>query len=168
VKGRHAEVGGHGVRQSPAEHLSRMPVHDRDQVPESFFERDVGDVGCPHLVGPVDDEFAQQVGVDRLVPVGRRSFRLWAKTSDPHEPHQTPDPFAIDDDALTLEDLDHHPLAVLGVGQVELVDREHEGRGGTCESWVGGKLTPGGHPPWLDLAPDCARRGGQGRVKDQG
>jgi hypothetical protein len=40
--------------------------------------------------------------------------------------HQSLDPFAIHLVAPTPKDLGHHPRAVLGVGQVELVDLLHK------------------------------------------
>ena len=59
-----------------------------------------------------------------------RCRRLWLRTKafDAHDPHQALDPFAVDDDASTPQDLHHHALAVLGAGEVELVDLENEGQ----------------------------------------
>ena len=46
------------------------PVHDGDQVEEASSHRQIGDVGAPDLVGPIDPQATQQVGVD-LVPFRR-------------------------------------------------------------------------------------------------
>ena len=56
---RHAEVARHGVRHPPGEHLSRVPVHDGDEVEEPLLERDVGDVRAPHVVRVIDGETPQ-------------------------------------------------------------------------------------------------------------
>lgn len=126
MQGRHAEIGRHGVRQSPGEHPPRVPVHDRDQVPESFLERDVGDVGRPDVIGVVDHEVSQQVGIDRVRLVRDRRLWLWRKASQSHEAHEPAHPFAVDDDPSTLQGPDHHALSVLGVSEVDLVDQAHQ------------------------------------------
>ena len=77
VQGRDAEVTRHGVGQPPREDLSRVPVHDRDQVPESFLKGDVGDVGRPHVVRVIDHEAPEQIGIDRVGLVRHR--RLWLR-----------------------------------------------------------------------------------------
>ena len=104
VEGGHAEVRGHGVGEAPGQHLSRVPVHDRDQVPESFFEGDVRDVGRPDLVGSSDQKVAQEIGVDRMGFVRCGRLWLWRKASDPHEAHQSLDALAIDLATTTTQD----------------------------------------------------------------
>src|SRR5215831_15255751 len=44
----------HRVRQPPGQHRPARPVHDRHEVEETAADRDVGDVGRPHLVRPFD------------------------------------------------------------------------------------------------------------------
>jgi hypothetical protein len=56
----------HRVRQPPAQHRAARPVHDRHQVQKAPADREVGDVGRPHLVGLSDHQVAQQVGIDRM------------------------------------------------------------------------------------------------------
>ena len=53
-EGGHAEVTGHGVGEAPGEDLATVPVHDRHEVEETFFERYVSDIGAPNLVRSVD------------------------------------------------------------------------------------------------------------------
>jgi len=61
-----AEPGVHGVRQPPRKDMARRPVHDRDQVQEAALDRDVGDVGAPDLIGPVDREPLEQIGINPM------------------------------------------------------------------------------------------------------
>ena len=95
VQGGHAEVDRHGVGQTPGEHLARVPVHDRHEVEESFLERDVGDVGTPHVIGMIDVESAQQVGVFEVLEVRRGGLLLGRERANAHEVHQTLDPLAV-------------------------------------------------------------------------
>ncbi len=50
------------------------PVHDGHEKDEAARHRDVGDVGRPDLVGPLDRERAQQVREDRVGPMPRLVF----------------------------------------------------------------------------------------------
>ena len=66
-----AEVGFHGVRQTPGQDLARRPVDDGDEIEKAPPHRDIGHVGAPDVVGPFNDELPQQIGI-RLV----RGMRL--------------------------------------------------------------------------------------------
>ena len=61
------EAGVKRVGQAPGEYLSGGPVHDGNQVHETFGHRNVGDVGCPYLVGTVNSESSQQIGIHRVL-----------------------------------------------------------------------------------------------------
>ena len=49
------------------QHVPTRPIHDRHQVKEAAAHRDVGDVGAPDLIGPVDRHALEQIGVDLLL-----------------------------------------------------------------------------------------------------
>ena len=49
-----AEARVEGVRQPPGQHMPARPVHDRYEVKEPAPHWDVGDVGAPDLVRPLD------------------------------------------------------------------------------------------------------------------
>ncbi len=61
------------------QHRPARPVHDRHEVKEAAADRDVGDVGRPHLVRPLDRQVAQQIRVDLVA----RRRRRRARGSDP-------------------------------------------------------------------------------------
>ena len=59
-----AKVRVQGVRQPPSQHMPTRPIHDRHQVKEASAHRDIGDVGAPDLIGPVDRHALEQIRVD--------------------------------------------------------------------------------------------------------
>jgi len=56
------ELRVEAVRQLPAEHVPGEEIHDRHQVEKTLLERDVGDVGGPHLIHRCDRAGIQQAG----------------------------------------------------------------------------------------------------------
>src|SRR5215470_13534543 len=51
-----AKIGAERVGQPPRQHGAADPIHDRYRVEEAFGHRDVGDVGAPDLIDPLDSE----------------------------------------------------------------------------------------------------------------
>lgn len=49
-----AEACIHRVRQAPGQDLAGCPVHDSHQIQEARAHRDVGHVGTPEVIGPLD------------------------------------------------------------------------------------------------------------------
>ena len=49
-----AEVGLQRVGDAPGQNLAREPVHDGHQIEKAAALRDVGNVGAPDLIWPVD------------------------------------------------------------------------------------------------------------------
>jgi len=91
LKRRRAEIRRQRVGQPPGQYPPGRPVENGDPVPEALLHRDVGDVGSPHLVRPVDDEAAQQGGVDLVLRVG--PARVGPRGDRPKSPFlpQSPD-----------------------------------------------------------------------------
>jgi len=56
-----------GIRQPPRQHRPARPVDDGDEVEKPSPDRDVGDVGGPDLVRPVDRQIAQEIREDLVV-----------------------------------------------------------------------------------------------------
>lgn len=48
-----AEVGFQRVRDAPGQNLPGKPVHDGDQIEEATTHGQVGDVGTPDLIEPL-------------------------------------------------------------------------------------------------------------------
>jgi hypothetical protein len=118
-----AEVGLKRVRYPPSPHLAGVPVHDGDQIEEAFAHRQVGDVGAPDLVGPLDPQTAQQIGVGLVLLRGPAGVGLLVDRHQPHEAHQSSDPFPVHSMALVLQAPSHLPHAVERGIQELLVDQ---------------------------------------------
>ena len=88
--------------------------------------RQIGDVGAPNLVGLIDPQATQQIGVG-LVPLRRLAgVRLLVDRHQTHEPHQPPDTLHVDCVALVLQ-VPGHLLDAVERGFQELpVDQPHE------------------------------------------
>ena len=94
LQGLQAQFGSHGVGKRPAEHFARFPVHHCAQVSVASGHSHVGDVRAPHLVGPLDDEVAQQVGILAVTVVGNAGSWLAPDRLLANLAPQTHNPFA--------------------------------------------------------------------------
>ena len=87
---------------------------------------DVGDVGRPHLVGPVDDKAPQQVGVCLVLRRRLRGARLAVDGFDPHQLHQPARTIAAHRHIRLAETDRHLAGSVERVLDVQLVQLTHE------------------------------------------
>ncbi len=55
-----------------------MPVQHREEVEKAAGHRDVRNIRAPHLIGPLDDEVSEKVGVDGMLGVTLVAFLLAA------------------------------------------------------------------------------------------
>ena len=120
------ELRAERVRQPPRQHGTAHPVHDHHQVEKAPGHRDVGDVRAPDLIDPLDRKPTQQVGVDLVVHRRRARVRSLVDRHQTGEPHQTPDPFAVDDMALGRQPRRHPPRAVIRSRQVLPINQRHD------------------------------------------
>ncbi len=81
-----AERRIHGVRQPPNQDMAARPVHDRYQIQETTLDRDVGDVGAPNLVGTIDLQAFEKVGVNPMGRMGRAGSRCLIDGLQAHQP----------------------------------------------------------------------------------
>jgi hypothetical protein len=121
-----AEVGGHAVGDAPAQDLAAEPVHNGHQIHEATGHGDIGHVGRPHLVWPIDDELAQQVWVDQVSRMPPTRVRTSVKRLDAHFAHQRRYMPAADDNAFQAQDVAQHPAAQERPLQVQLIKTSHE------------------------------------------
>ena len=121
-----AELRAERVRQPPRQHGTADPVHDHHQVEEAPGHRDVGDVRAPHLIDPLDRDPAEQVGVDLVRRCRLARIRPLVDRHQAGEPHQTLDPFAVDDMALGRQPRRHPPRTVIRPDQVLPIDQRHD------------------------------------------
>jgi hypothetical protein len=77
------------------------------QVEEALGHRDVGDVGTPHLVDPLDREPAQQVRIDLVRRCRLARIRALVDRRQSQQPHQALHPLAVDPMALGRQPCRH-------------------------------------------------------------
>jgi hypothetical protein len=63
LHGLNAEVRSQRVRQAPGQNPAALPIDDGDQIHETPADRNVGDVGGPYGVRPINAQVAQQIGI---------------------------------------------------------------------------------------------------------
>ena len=106
--------------------MAGCPVHDRNQVQEPPLNRDVGDVGAPDLIGPVDHQVPQQIRVNPVFRVGiAGSWRLIDRLQA-HQTHQTPNAMTADAKAFAAQLTHHLPGAVKWILEKQLIDAPHQ------------------------------------------
>ena len=99
-----------------------MPVHYGRQVYEAALEPDVGDVGAPDLVYPVNADIAQQVWVLLMLLVRNRQFLLRVDGFDVQHIHCPSDRVPSCFNAkFVAQGMDHAPLATGGIIRVQFV-----------------------------------------------
>ena len=124
-----AEACVQRVRQLPGQNIPARPVHDRHQVKEATVHRDVGDVGAPDLVRPLDRQAPQQIRVNPVLGVRIAGARRPINRLKPHQAHQTTGPAAPDANALSAQMTDHLAGAIKRILQEQLVDPTHQRQG---------------------------------------
>ena len=108
-----SEIRLHRVGQPPSQNPPGGPVHDGDEREEALAHRDIGDVGAPDLVRPVDDWILQQIRPDLVLRVGDGRSELLINRPQPYLLHQTPNLLAPDDIARLMQMTRH--LALLTI-----------------------------------------------------
>ena len=89
-----------------------MSRHRFEAMPNALAHRQIGDVGAPDLVGPVNPQPAQKVGVG-LVPLGGLAgIGLLVDRHQAHKAHQSPDALFVHGVALVLQVPRHLPDAI--------------------------------------------------------
>lgn len=90
VQGIDAEVGVHRVRQPPAPHPARGPIHDGYQIEEAVLDRHERDIGTPDLIGAVDLHLSQQIREDRMLGMRLAGSGAFVDCLQTHLRHQPP------------------------------------------------------------------------------
>ena len=84
----------HRVGQRPAKDFARMPVHHHAEVGVAAGHRHVGDIRAPDLVGTLDGQVPQQIGILAVGLVGDACARLAPDRLMAHLAAQASDPLA--------------------------------------------------------------------------
>ena len=121
-----AEVGLQRVGDAPSQNLTGEPVHDGHQIEDPFAHRRVCDVGAPDLIGSVDPQPAQQIGVGLVPLCGLAGMGFWVDRHQSHKAHQSPDALFINGMALVLQVSCHLPDTIERRFQKLFVDLQHQ------------------------------------------
>ena len=121
-----AEARVQRVRQPPGQDKAARPVHDRHQVEEAALHRDIGDVGAPDVIRPLDRQAAQQIRVNPVLGVRIAGPRRPIDRLKPHQTHQTAGPTAPDPHACAAQMKRHPARAVERILQEQIVDPPHQ------------------------------------------
>ena len=103
MEGLNEKIRLQSVRQTPGEDLAAAPIHDRHQLHKPSRHGNVGDVGCPRLIGMSDGQLPEQVGVDFMLRVQPARVRLGVDRLDSDQRHQPLGALAVDPAALPPE-----------------------------------------------------------------
>ena len=126
VKSLDAEACVQRVRQPPGQDIAACPVHDRDQIEEAAAHRDVGDVGAPDMVRPLDRQAPQQIRVDPVLGMRRAGPQRPPDRLKPHQAHQPCGAAAPEPHALAAQMKRHPAGAVERILQEQRVDPPHQ------------------------------------------
>ena len=93
------------VGQAPREHLSRAPVHDCKQIQKTLAHRNVRQVCTSHLIGSVNLQIPQQIGIDLVLWIGTCRSGAPMQSAYAHESHQTMHALAINPGTITIPEI---------------------------------------------------------------
>ena len=111
LEGLDTKVRLKGIGNPPGQNFAAVPVHDGHKVHKPTFHWNVGDIGSPDLVGPIDAQPSEQIGVNPVLRMGLTGSRLWVYCLDAHQPHQPLDTLSIGIDPLSLKLTGYRPAA---------------------------------------------------------
>jgi len=120
------ESGVQSVGQPPGQNPSGGPVHDRYQVHVSPCHGEIGDVGCPNLIGPVNGHSPQQVGIDRMFRLSLAGAGFGGQGLDTHDEHQATYSISSHRGFRRREMIDKRATAHPGMLHVKFVDPAHQ------------------------------------------
>jgi len=120
------EFGLHRVAEPPGQNLARGPVHDGHQIQKPAPHRDVGDVGAPHLIWPLNHHVFQQIRINLVLRMLLAGVRGLVNRHQLHQMHQTADTMPAAFVAQALHETRHLARPVPRRVQELLVDDLHE------------------------------------------
>ena len=126
LEGLNTEIRFQGIGKTPGEDPAAMLVHDRHQVHKPAGHGNVGYVGRPYVVGMIDGQIPEQIGVDFMLRMRPTRVRLGIDRLDAHASHEPRYPLAVDREPLAGKPCRHAPGAVIGRLRVLLVYQTHQ------------------------------------------
>jgi len=116
----------HAVRQTPAQHMARGPIHDRHQIQKAASHGDKSNIRAPDMVRPGDRQPSEQIGIYFVLRVRITGSGLAVYGFQPHQPHQATDPVATNGKTLPLQMTHQLPAAVKRIQHEQLIHTPHD------------------------------------------
>ena len=105
--------------------MARRPIHDRHQIQKAALHRDVGDVGAPDLIGPVDRQPLEKIGINPVSGMGVASSWRLVNRLQAHQTHQASHSMTTNTHAVAPQLADHLTRYVKRIFKKQLVDTTH-------------------------------------------
>ena len=103
-----------------------MPIHDSHQVHEPPAHGDIGYICCPGLIGAVNDQISEQIGIDFVLRMRTRGPGFGVDRLQPYDPHQPLNPFSVYFVAQPPEMISHGAAPPSGSLQKLFIDEPHQ------------------------------------------
>jgi len=91
-----AEGSFQRIGQFPTEDEAAVPVDDGRQIEEAVFHGNVSNIGTPDVIGRLDLDVAQEIGMDLVFGIAHGEARLRIEGFESENAPQTLDALAID------------------------------------------------------------------------
>jgi hypothetical protein len=82
-----AERSIHRIGDAPRQNRAARPINDGNEIEKAAADRQIGYVGRPHVVGPVDLQMAQQLWENLVARRRLARVQLWSQRRDAHLAH---------------------------------------------------------------------------------
>ena len=115
-----------GDRDRPRQHIPTPPVDHRHQVDKPLAQTDIGDIGAPHMVHPLDLHAPQEIRINHMSCERLAQVRLRVDGFNTHLPHQPGHPLSIDSIALAAQPGGHATTPIKRSCRVLRIEQPHE------------------------------------------
>ncbi len=125
-QGQEAEIDRQSIGQPPRQDKPAEPVYHGNQVHKALWHMNIGDVRAPYLIGMVDGQPSQQVGINAVLGMGLAGVWAWVNGFNAHFSHQTLYPFTIYSVSQFFQFPGHTTRSIEGCFGVLHIDQTHQ------------------------------------------
>lgn len=116
----------HTVGNLKGAHVPAVPVHYGREIHEALPHRHIGDVGAPDLIGTINLEISQKIGIDPMLPLRPARPGFGVNGLESHCLHQPLNPLVVDLVADSFEVLRHSQSTVKRHPHILFVYQAHQ------------------------------------------
>src|SRR5690606_28948234 len=120
------KIGGHGDRYPPGQHAPTEPVNNRSQIIKTFGHRQIGNIHCPSLIGPIDTDTAQQIGINLMPGAWLGGSGSAVQSLNTHALHQGTHMTTTDIKAFVPKHIAQHTRTGKRVFQMHFINQAHQ------------------------------------------